>query len=141
MPEIAPAEDLREQGEQTDPVQGKGEEAQPVEQAKGRFRDPEKARAAGQASAAARRARASASTSDERIVQALRTKAEKGDVNAARELREWRDREQALTHGGDWLAALNEEERAAVLGHINDALTRHGRPGISTAGGALTPAR
>ena len=63
---------------------------------------------------------------DADIVRTLRRKAEKGDVAAARELREWRDREASLTQGDGWMAVLTAEERHAVIEIIERALARAG---------------
>jgi len=61
----------------------------------------------------AREAReADPASSDARIVKALRQKAERGDVNAARELREWAEREERDTlHPEAWLRLCASEER------------------------------
>jgi hypothetical protein len=85
-----------------------------------------------QALRAAERARqASADTgnagevaTDADIVRILRRKASKGDVNAARELREWRDREAATMQGDGWMYVLTPEQRHTLRGWIADGLAR-----------------
>lgn len=62
--------------------------------------------------------------SDAAIVSALRRKAGKGDVNAARELREWRVVEGHLIEGEGWLELLTVEEREDVRALIQRALAR-----------------
>lgn len=60
---------------------------------------------------------------DAAIVRKLRQKAARGDVPAARELREWQARDPASDAGGDeWLGLLTQGERAAMR-----ALMRHVR--------------
>ena len=56
-----------------------------------------------------------AAPTDAEIVAALRRKAEKGDAAAARELREWRDREAAnALHPEAWLGLVSSKDRATV---------------------------
>ena len=54
----------------------------------------------------------------------LRRKASKGDVNAARELREWRDREAATMQGDGWMYVLTPEQRHTLRGWIAEGLAR-----------------
>jgi hypothetical protein len=81
---------------------------------------------ARQASADARDA--DAIPTDAEIIAALRRKAERGDAAAARELREWRTTEAALTQGDAWMAVLTEEQRGLLRGWIEDGLARAGHP-------------
>jgi hypothetical protein len=56
-----------------------------------------------------------ADTSDAAIIRKLRSKAARGDVAAARELREWAAKDPEHKGAGDeWLALLAPEERAVV---------------------------
>jgi hypothetical protein len=62
---------------------------------------------------------------DAEIVAALRRKAGKGDVTAARELREWEGREERAHLAGDaWLAVLEPKERSLIVKPIERALAR-----------------
>jgi hypothetical protein len=63
---------------------------------------------------------------DAEIVRTLRRKAAQGDVNAARELREWRQVESAHTQGDAWMEVLDARERRLVRRIIKRALARHG---------------
>lgn len=65
---------------------------------------------------------------DADIVRTLRTKAERGDVNAARELREWRTLESSATQGDLWMELLTPRERQFVRRVIERALKRTGDP-------------
>jgi hypothetical protein len=65
---------------------------------------------------------------DADIIRTLRRKAAKGDVNAARELREWRTREDTATQGDGWLEILSPQERRIVRRIIQRALKRAGHP-------------
>jgi hypothetical protein len=81
----------------------------------------------------ARQASADAGDADEvaadaDIIRTLRRKAAKGDVNAARELREWRTREDTATQGDGWLEILSPQERRIVRRIIQRALKRAGHP-------------
>jgi FixJ family two-component response regulator len=60
------------------------------------------------------------------IVSALRRKAGRGDVNAARELREWSSRENEQLRSDAWMQALTPRERAIVRRLIERALKRAG---------------
>jgi len=57
------------------------------------------------------------------------SEAERGDVNAARELREWREREEqsALHHPEAWMGLLTREERKQLQVWIKDAVARADR--------------
>lgn len=51
------------------------------------------------------------------------SEAERGDVNAARELREWREREeQSALHPEAWMGLLTREERKQLQVWIKDAV-------------------
>jgi hypothetical protein len=69
---------------------------------------------------------ADAIPTDAVIVSALRRKAAKGDVNAARELREWRATEAALTQGDGWMYVFTEEQRHTLRAWIAEGLARAG---------------
>jgi hypothetical protein len=69
---------------------------------------------------------ADAIPTDAEIIAALRRKAEKGDAAAARELREWRTREDTATQGDGWLEVLSPQERRIVRRIIERALKRAG---------------
>jgi hypothetical protein len=58
---------------------------------------------------------------DAEIVTALRRKAEKGDAAAARELREWLDRDLASEDAWDWLEALSAEQRRTLGEWLEEA--------------------
>jgi hypothetical protein len=59
-------------------------------------------------------------SSDARIVRALRRKAERGAVNAARELREWRGRERAAAQSPEaWMYLLTPKDRAWLRERID----------------------
>jgi hypothetical protein len=63
---------------------------------------------------------------DADIVRTLRTKAERGDVNAARELREWRTLESSATQGDLWVELLTPRERQFVRRVIQTCLETSG---------------
>jgi histidine ammonia-lyase len=54
---------------------------------------------------------------DAEIVRALRRKAARGDVSAARELREWLQVESAQTDTNAWMRVLDARERRWVGDH------------------------
>jgi hypothetical protein len=58
---------------------------------------------------------------DAQIVAALRDKAGKGDAAAARELREWLDRDLAQEDAWGWLEALDQEGREALRAALSRA--------------------
>jgi hypothetical protein len=64
--------------------------------------------------------------SDAQIVSVLRRKAGKGDVTAARELREWRDRQGSELESDAWMLLLTPRERGIVRRLIERALARAG---------------
>jgi hypothetical protein len=70
----------------------------------------------------------------------LERKALKGDVNAAREYREWQAQIAPLIEGEGWLELLTKEERKTVRGIIDAAVSR-ARKGPCLDAGPLTPAR
>jgi hypothetical protein len=65
---------------------------------------------------------------DADIVRTLRSKAARGDVNAARELREWRAVEAQTLQGDAWMEVLDRRERRIVRRIIERALARAGHP-------------
>lgn len=65
---------------------------------------------------------------DADIVRTLRRKAANGDVNAARELREWRSAEQDGLQGDAWMALLDARERRIVRAIIARARARADAP-------------
>jgi hypothetical protein len=81
-------------------------------------------------SAEVRRANAAQQdTSDAGIVRALRKKAAKGDAAAARELREWLDRdagEELSTWR--WLELLTDEQRDAVQAIVDEVDAQRAEP-------------
>jgi hypothetical protein len=103
-------------------------------QAKGRFRDPEKAREAARARWAKRRAQEAAEEiappGDDgdvrmvyvplpvaKIVRAYITAAEKGNANAGRELRSWLEKYPPREEGVD-IAQLDRDLRDAILARL-----------------------
>jgi hypothetical protein len=62
--------------------------------------------------------------SDAQIISVLRHKAARGDASAARELREWRDRE-AQVYGDEWMRLLDPRELRIVRRIIARAMTRY----------------
>jgi hypothetical protein len=62
------------------------------------------------------------------IVRTLRRRAAQGDVNAARELREWRTVEAQALQGDAWMEVLTPRERRFVRRVIQRALKRAGEP-------------
>jgi hypothetical protein len=61
--------------------------------------------------------------SDAQIISVLRRKAARGDASAARELREWRDREHQV-NGDEWMRLLDSRERRIVRRIIARAMAR-----------------
>jgi hypothetical protein len=61
--------------------------------------------------------------SDAEIISVLRRKAARGDASAARELREWRDRERHVA-GDEWMRLLDSRERRIVRAIIARARAR-----------------
>jgi hypothetical protein len=68
--------------------------------------------------------------SDAEIISALRRKAARGDASAARELREWSDRESDALRGDAWMDALDARERRIVRRCIERALRRAGHDAL-----------
>jgi hypothetical protein len=68
--------------------------------------------------------------SDAQIISALRRKAARGDASAARELREWLNREDTSLRGDAWMEALNARERRFVRYVIERALRRAGQSAL-----------
>jgi hypothetical protein len=58
------------------------------------------------------------------IAKALERKARKGDVNAAREYREWLALRGTATQGDAWMAVLTPEQRATLRAWIAEGLSR-----------------
>jgi hypothetical protein len=77
--------------------------------------------------------------SDAQIIAVLRRKARKGDVNAARELREWRTYESTLMQGDGWLEVLTPRERGVVRRLIQRALPSHRARQLSVSRAPLPP--
>jgi hypothetical protein len=73
--------------------------------------------------------------SDAQIISVLRRKAARGDASAARELREWASREDAVS-GDDWMDALNARERRLVRYVIERALRRAGQSALLSSSDA-----
>lgn len=108
-----------EQGEEEEALPGTSTRAKPKAKGerKGTMRGGHDPAELGRRSGAARRGEgpSTTDTSDAAIVAKLRNKAAKGDVAAARELREWAaidpDSDQA---GDEWLSLLTTRERGIV---------------------------
>lgn len=120
--EDCPAEDSRDTGEEIREAteRPKAEDARPF----GGMTPREAVQKRWASAHAAEQKDGKPDESDAGIIAALRRKASKGDVNAARELREWRAVEGHLLEGEGWLEVLTERERALVRRLIQRALRR-----------------
>jgi hypothetical protein len=81
-------------------------------------------------------------TSDAAIIRKLRQKAARGDVAAARELREWTDKDAEAQAGDEWLSLLAREERALVRPPIcNRRRSHHPQAAQQSCQGDVAAAR
>jgi len=81
-------------------------------------------------------------STDSDIVLKLRGKAAKGDVAAARELREWLERGRGTELAGDaWLARLTHEQRAQLRTWIEESEARELVPSRRDREGEDAPAQ